>query len=454
MEASAISQQLRSQWPAIVLLAVVALLPVGRASEAPLAVAAVAGVACCWRWRAALRGDTGVRLVLALFAAYFFAALISAPGAVAPQKSWSTAAAILRFLPFALFAVLALRDESRWPRIDCAIAMVVVLWLLDAWVQIFTGYSLGGAMEAERLSGIFGAANLKLGPVLAVLSPFVLGVALARFGTRGLIVALVFVLMPVLLSGSRAAWLMYALVAAVFLWRQTRTPLRFAAWAAAALAVVAVAAWAADRDSSAFAARVQRTLLVLSGSAQGVDEASAGRLRIWGTALRMSAAHPVAGVGVRGFRYAYPQYATPGDTFVDAKADEGALHAHQLALEVLSETGAIGLALWIAGFVVAIRAWRRADVEARERAFAPALALAVMCFPLNTHFAFYSAWWGLLFWWLLALYAAALVARGNSAAERSPPSFLASAAGEGRTARGASGGVRGSVASGPPTDGS
>jgi hypothetical protein len=36
-----------------------------------------------------------------------------------------------------------------------------------------------------------------------------------------------------------------------------------------------------------------------------------------------------------------------------------------------------------------------------------------MCFPLNTHFAFYSAWWGLLFWWLLALYCAALGARGN-----------------------------------------
>ena len=410
VEASAIPQQLRSQWPAVVLLAVVALLPVGRTSEAPLLLAALAGIGYAWHFRAALRSDAGVRLVAALFACYFAAALLSAPGAVAPEKTWSTVAVIVRFLPFALFAVLALRDESLWPRIDCAVAMVVVLWLLDAWVQIFTGYSIGGPMEAERLSGIFGAGNLKLGPVLAVLSPFVLGSARERFGTRGLIVAMVFVLMPVLLSGSRAAWLMYGLVIGVFLWRQTRAPLRFAAWAAAALAVVAVAAWTADRDSSAFAARVQRTLLVLSGSAQGVDEASAGRLRIWGTALRMSAAHPLAGVGVRGFRYAYPQYAAPGDAFVDAKADEGALHAHQLVLEVLSETGVAGLLLWLAAAALAIRAWRRADVEARERAFAPALALAVMCFPLNTHFAFYSAWWGLLFWWLLASFAAALVA--------------------------------------------
>jgi hypothetical protein len=36
------------------------------------------------------------------------------------------------------------------------------------------------------------------------------------------------------------------------------------------------------------------------------------------------------------------------------------------------------------------------------------VALAVMVFPFNTHLAFYSAWWGLLFWWLLALWCAAL----------------------------------------------
>ena len=136
-------------------------------------------------------------------------------------------------------------------------------------------------------------------------------------------------------------------------------------------------------------------------------------MRIWHASARMIAAHPLSGVGVRGFRYAYPAYADPGDDFVNAKTDEGAYHAHQLALEVLSETGAIGLLFWIAGATCAIRAWRRAGVRTRERAFAPGLALAAMCFPLNTHLAFYSAWWGLLFWWLLALYCAALGAEDD-----------------------------------------
>ena len=395
-------------WPALLVLGVLVLLPVGRSAEAPLALGAIAGIAFAWRARAQLRADTSVRLLATLFACYWLAALLSASGAVAPDKTWSTIGGLLRFLPFAVFAALALRGAAIWPRLISAAAAIVVLWLLDGWVQIFTGHSLAGPMSGERLSGIFGADNLKLGPVLAVLSPFVFVAARARFGWRGLVVAFVFQLMPILLAGSRAAWLMYALVTLAFVWRETRAASRFLVWGAAAAAVGAMAVAAAWYGSTAFDARFDRSLLALQGSEQALDTAAAGRVRIWGTAVRMIQAHPFVGVGVRGFRYAYPAYARAGDAFVDAQADEGAAHAHQIVLEVLSETGVFGLVLWLVGAWVAVRAWHRADAFARERATAPALALAAMCFPLNTHLAFYSAWWGLLFWWLLALYGAAL----------------------------------------------
>ena len=397
-------------WPALLVLGVLALLPLGRSAEAPLAIGAIAGLVLVWRARAQLRVRASVRLAMLLFGCYWLAALFSAPGAVAPDKAWSTVGVLLRFFPFALFTCLALRDTTIWPRLIAGAAAIVVLWLLDAWVQMLTGYSLAGPMEVEHLSGIFGAGNLKLGPVLAVLSPFVFTAARARFGWRGLVVTFVFQLIPILLAGSRAAWLMYALVTLAFAWQQTRAAARFLAWGAAAACVGAIAVAVAWHGSAAFDARFERSLLALQGSEQALDTAAAGRLRIWGTALRMIQAHPVAGVGVRGFRYAYPAFARGGDTFVDAKTDEGAAHAHQIVLEVLSETGAIGLAFWLAGALVALRAWRRASAAARERTLAPAMALAAMTFPLNTHLAFYSAWWGLLFWWLLALYCAALYA--------------------------------------------
>jgi hypothetical protein len=63
---------------------------------------------------------------------------------------------------------------------------------------------------------------------------------------------------------------------------------------------------------------------------------------------------------------------------------------------------------WLAAIGLELVAWRRVGGEARKRAFPVTLALAVMLFPLNTHLAFYSAWWGLLFAWLLGLWCAAL----------------------------------------------
>ena len=60
-----------------------------------------------------------------------------------------------------------------------------------------------------------------------------------------------------------------------------------------------------------------------------------------------------------------------------------ALHAHQIVLEVLSETGGFGLLLWLAGVALAWRAWRFADEAARERARPAMLALAVDGVPVQ-----------------------------------------------------------------------
>jgi O-antigen ligase len=149
----------------------------------------------------------------------------------------------------------------------------------------------------------------------------------------------------------------------------------------------------------------------LHGTDQSIDTALSGRLDIWHASVEMIAAHPVNGVGVRGFRYAYPHYAPADDHFLTAEScgvGEGACHPHQLVLEILTETGVLGLSLWLAAVVLAWRMWRRVGAAARTRAFPVTLALGVMLFPLNTHLAFYSAWWGLLFAWLLGLWCAAL----------------------------------------------
>ena len=392
---------------------VIFLLPFGRSSELGILICLLGAIILFARDRRALTGHPGARLLLWLWAAYFGAALISAPGAIDPARSWSSVAAYVRFAPFGVYVCFAVRRESRLNALCLATGIVVALWALDAWVQALTGHSLGGPAQAQRISGIFGADNLKLGPVLASLSPFVLWAARRRFGRAGLILAMLFLLAPILLAGSRAAWITYGVALLAFFWIEARTPLRFAAWLLGACVVVAAALGIAWKTSSRFDARMDRTLVALHDTRHAVNYATSGRIDIWRVTARMVVAHPIAGVGVRDFREAYPHYAPPNDQFVTAEAcgvGEGACHPHQIVLEVLADTGAIGLVLWLAGVALALRAWRKAGPEARRRAFPVTVALAVTVFPLNTHLAFYSAWWGLLFWWLLALWCAALYA--------------------------------------------
>jgi O-antigen ligase len=397
---------------------VVALLPFGRSSELGTFLCLLGVIMLFARDPQALQQHAGARLLLWLLAAYIGAALLSAVDAIMPGKSWGTVAALLRYVPLGLYACFAIRRERKLEALYVAVALVLALWCADAWLQALTGWSLGGHAEAQRVSGIFGADNLKLGPTLAVLSPFALWVARRRWGLPGLLFAFVLILGPVLLAGSRAAWLCYALVALGFAWREARSPLRFAGICVLAAVLLALAGGIAWKTSARFHDRMQRTLLALNGTDQSVDTALSGRLDIWHASVRMIAAHPVNGVGVRGFRYAYPQYAPANDPFVVTGGEacgvgEGACHAHQLVLEVLTETGTIGLLLWLAVVALAWRAWRRVGAAARTRAFPATLALGVMLFPLNTHLAFYSAWWGLLFAWLLGLWCAALYVEGD-----------------------------------------
>jgi O-antigen ligase len=398
---------------------VVALLPFGRSAELGTCLCLLGVVLLFARGPRVLQEHAGARLLLWLLAAYVAAALVSAFDAIAPGKSWGTVAALLRYAPLGVYACFAIRRESKLHALYEAVAWVLALWVVDAWLQALTGWSLGGHAEAARISGIFGATNLKLGPTLAVLSPFALWTARRRWGLPGLLLAFVLVLGPVLLAGSRAAWLCYALVALGFAWREARSPLRLAGFCVLAAVLLALAGGVAWQTSGRFQERMARTLLALHGTDQSVDAALSGRLDIWHTSARMIAAHPFNGVGVRGFRYAYPQYAPADDHFVASGeacgAGEGACHAHQLVLEVLTETGAIGLLLWLAAVALALRTWRRVGAAARARAFPVSLALGVMLFPLNTHLAFYSAWWGLLFGWLLGLWCAALYVENTHA---------------------------------------
>ncbi len=403
------------------LSAFVVLLPFSRLSELGVFLCLVSSAIYLASGRL-LRADTApaLRAALTCWAAIFAAELISCVDSVEAHGSLMATFGAVRFA--ALIIAAAQLNAAQRTFLSKLVGVTLGIWCVDALVQAATGFSLAGRSYTDRISGVFGNDNLKLGLVLATLAPIALHVAQqftarwhsARLKTVCLIGVWLVFATAILLAGARAGWVMFAIVS--LLWglrlsgynlRKARLGLAIGLLAALSLAAIL------NITNSRFAQRVHRTMAIFD--TQTADFALAGRVPIWQTALQMAKAHPINGVGVRAFRYAYPEYAQPGDPWVHALADEniadtqaGASHPHQLLLEILTETGFIGLALWAFAIFTLVRAWRRACFESRAQAWPYGCALLALTFPINTHTALYSAFWAGVVWWLLAMLSANL----------------------------------------------
>jgi O-antigen ligase len=421
------------RWAPHWVLAFVALWPAPGYAEGVMVLGALVAIVklllARFRGGAALLSGPAWALTSVLFFAYWTPQLLSSFDAVDAGRALRESLVDLRYLPFLWLVAIAVADDPGRRRTFGGLAVIVGIWVVDALLEVFTGTSplfwgidalkqvisgrpmcdLAEMAQADRLGGVLGPCNLKLGVVLASLSPFALHAAARRLQLGGWIVAATAIGLVILFAGSRASWLTFALVLVLSGWRLLGWKKLAAVFVfgAATLLVLALA-------SPEVRQRIDRTTHVMSADESGIDSALSGRTRIWSAAVCMARTHPVNGVGARGFREAFPA-CDPDPETAPAWGAGPAFHAHQLVLEVLSETGVLGLLLWLAGAALAIRAWRFADAAARDRARPAMLALAVTVFPLNTHLAFYSTFWGGLTLMLAALYAGSLLARPAAA---------------------------------------
>ncbi|MGB3392908.1 MAG: O-antigen ligase [Stenotrophomonas sp.] len=433
-----VSTQPFGGWAPAWVLAFVALWPLPGIAEAVLALAALFTVVRLLQLR--MRGAAGMALGMpawaltsVLFFAYWLPQLLSALDAQDPSRALTKVAAGLRYLPFMWLVAMAVASDARRRITITGLAVIAGVWSLDALLQtlfatsplfwsldqlkqLVSGHALCLPQDmagSGRVNGVFGACNPKLGQVLASLSPFLLLMAGQRWGRIGWAMAALFAGITIVLAGSRASWITYALVL-LFTGRQLLGTRRMVL--VMLVAVLGVAALGVG--SVQVRERIAATLPALSGKAADIDTALAGRGRIWSGAACMVREHPFNGVGVRGFRDAWPA-CDPAHGQAAEWGDGPALHAHQMVLEILSETGVLGLLLWLMGAAMAWRAWRYANAAARDRACPAALALLVTVFPFNTHLAFHSAFWGSVLLLLAALYAGALTAGSEEPVKRS-----------------------------------
>jgi putative inorganic carbon (hco3(-)) transporter len=205
---------------------------------------------------------------------------------------------------------------------------------------------------AARLGGSVGEQN-RYAQILLVVVPIALALAHRRLRSAPVFqVGAVLIVAGIVLTASRGAAL--GLVATLFVMAALRllSVRSLAIMAAVALGALLVLPNYRDRILSSVA------VVQSSESEEAVDNSTLSRITQTVAAYDMFADHPALGVGPGGYPGMYEEYAERVGLLVKDEARQ----AHNLYLGVASESGAVGLATFLAvfGFVLTrlYRAWR------------------------------------------------------------------------------------------------
>lgn len=340
-------------------------------------------------------------LLLVLFAVLWLPMLVASVGALDARHAWQTTWPYLHYLPAAWFVARACAEPAVLRLVTVGTGVLVSFTALDAFIQLLWHVDLFGFPYDEGiLKGLF-YPKQRLGLLLAVFA--VLELVVIRRAARRYpwlwLLLLPFALV-ILVSLKRAAWIMLALgliLLAVQRWRAGIRPTgrRLLQASVLALGVLVAAAW-----NPAFKARLAESSGMFSARAAAVDTATGYRWSLWRTGAAMVRAHWLRGIGPRGYRHAYAEYA-PSDDFWMRRFGHGQTHPHLFALEVVVECGVIGLLGFAAFYALLLRACVGPTVGHVVPVWL--IGAAVAAFPLNAHLAFYSAYWSSLVWLLLGI---------------------------------------------------
>ena len=328
--------------------------------------------------REAILSTRGMKKVAMLFACIALPGLISLLFSVNLDRGIS---AVFRFAAYALAAwvVLSVKiEDGDAKRIMSFLGILLVAWAVDGFVQLLTGVSLLGdplVELGEEGAIVTGSLQLGYGATLAILSPFFLE-ALRRAGGMGVGILSLPVYAAIVMSGHQSS----AVLALIGL----------AGWTMLALRSKEVGA---KRQITGFVISAIIGLLlgvylsVVTGQVSTLAEAPPRyqsflyQSQLWELSWQAFMDHWLTGVGMRGFG----TYALATDASTIPGLAE-TWHSHLTILEVISETGLVGLI----GYGLLLRwLWGYVQDERMHVAVAGLTALLAV-FPVGTAVGMYS----------------------------------------------------------------
>ncbi len=325
------------------------------------------------------------------------------------EKAFGRSLSWLRFPVFAAaLAFWVLEDAKTRARLIYALTFAVVFMLLDTALQYFTGFDILGwpsipSAGSPRLTGPF--SEPRVGIVLVWMTIPALAFWLmqqgggARKGKPLMLGAFIGVglLTVVFMSGERMALMLTGLAFTMaFFLLPVSKKLMLGIGLCGAI-IMGLLAWTNPGLVQRQMDSTSQVVSDFSGSDYG---------QIWHSAWNIAMENPAFGVGLRQFREACPDAKYGAQDNIPQRCN---LHPHNIYLEWLSESGFIGLAL----FVILIGSiWRDVFSRWRDlRMHALYLGLFITLFmrlwPLASSTSFFAAWSAVPLWlmigWLLAL---------------------------------------------------
>lgn len=155
------------------------------------------------------------------------------------------------------------------------------------------------------------------------------------------------------------------------------------------------AAWIEDRMHS--------IVSLLSGDIDNAGQSFQERIKIWEGAIRVARDHWINGVGPRGFRYIVDDYIGIDDEYFISVVARRATHPHQIVLEIMTETGIIGVIGYLLFFILILKEAMRLIKAKNYNALPWVFPVIIAVFPINMHKAFYGSYSASLIWVLIAL---------------------------------------------------
>ncbi|NOG60709.1 MAG: O-antigen ligase family protein [Proteobacteria bacterium] len=393
---------LKEYWPCIL----ISLTVIGFVSKSlynyPISVMAVIGLYRTVTSPKVIWQDETLKSFFIIFLCLWIPLFLSFPDAANQKHSAHTVFPYLRFLFAGIFIIQELSyNKKRIKFVIISIFLIVTFWCIDASLQLVLGQDIFGYPYDKYLglTGMFYPRNT-IAHICSILSVFyfitVHRIALEQKWSLLLLVPLFLV---ILVSGRRAAWIMLALSSMgflVYLYLSANNKKQILILIGSISLVLSIILGSTALFHKPTNNRLKATQGLFSFDYDAIDHAMGMRLQLWETAYSTFKANPINGIGPRGFRHTYQQYASPDNYWVNQT------HPHLLTLEIMAETGIIGLlGYMLALYLLIHRLLIRKKILDELPFFLPVL---VALFPLNAHMAFYGSIWSSMIWLLLSLY--------------------------------------------------